>query len=133
MMKRKALQLMLLVVLVFSITTVALGAEQRFSANLPRNQGDIEVSTVRKATSEDTFMINMYSIGTGITTVCVWTEKDALIKRNYSSPYFQVGVGRTDGDYDILQPAVGDNVILNLDNPVVMSTTVSVSGIWSPN
>lgn len=55
-------------------------------------------------------------------------------KPNLSDPYNQV---RANNNYQTVSysstPNTGTNVILNLDNPVQSSSTVSVSGEWTPN
>ncbi len=64
-------------------------------------------------------------------TVCAWTE--GSLGNNYSSTYVQVGVGNHTMAYDLSVPSVGDNVVLNMDNPVMTSDVVGVKGDWSPN
>lgn len=119
--------------------TSAFAATAKFTGKLPANQGDTEVSTV--ARSNDTsavkyFSIKITSIGTGYTHVRAWTEKngDWGTKPNLSDPYNQV---KADNIYHTVDyttvPNKGDNVILNLDNPVNTSSQVDVAGEWSPN
>ncbi|CAM3124152.1 DUF2712 domain-containing protein [Paenibacillus sediminis] len=118
--------------------TSAFAATATFSGSLPANQGDTEISTVARA-NEDTavkyFSIKITSLGSG-TYVRAWTEKSGGIgaNPNLSDPYNQVAF---DSAYHTINystvPTKGTNVILNLDNPVVTSSTVSVSGAWSPN
>lgn len=118
-------------VFALSLSITAFAASTRFSATLPAHQDDTEVSTVRKATNKKSFSITVYSIGSGTDQVCAWTEGDST-GINYSSPYNQVGVGTKSFSYTG-QPQIGENVVLNLDNPVDLSTSVKVSGSWTPN
>lgn len=117
--------------LAFGLTMTAFAASTSFSATLPAHQGDTEVSTVRKATSTKSFSITINSIGSGTDKVCAWTEGDST-GTNYSSPYNQVGIGTKSFSYTT-QPVVGENVVLNLDNPVDIATSVKVTGSWTPN
>lgn len=86
---------------------------------------------MRKATSTKNFSITIKSIGSGTDEVCAWTEGDST-GTNYSIPYNQVGVGTKSFSYTT-QPKVGENVDLNLDNPVDIATSVKVTGSWTPN
>ena len=117
--------------LAFGLTMTAFAASTSFSATLPAHQGDTEVSTVRKATSTKSFSITINSIGSGTDTVCAWTEGDST-GTNYSSPYNQVGIETKSFSYTT-QPEIGENVVLNLDNPVDIATSVKVTGSWTPN
>lgn len=115
-------------VLMMGMTVFA--ASANFSTYLPIHQGDKEVSTIKKESTYDYFMVNFSSIGSGTTKVCVWTEKPG--GENYSSPSKQVGTGMNVVKYSTT-PEVGKNVVLNMDNPVYVSYTVPVSGVWTPN
>lgn len=117
-------------VLAFDLTMTAFAAYTGFSATLPAHQGDTEVSTVRRASNATHFTITVDSIDNG-TNVCPWTAGDSTDK-NYSSPYTQAGVETKDTSYAKL-PNIGENVVLNLDNPVDLPTFVKVSSSWTPN
>lgn len=118
--------------LTMCISLSVFAASTSFSAKLPANQGDTEVSTVRKESSTtDYFTITVNSIGTGTDKVCAWTEGDST-GFNYSSPYNQVGKETKNIKYSHI-PDKGENVVLNLDNLVSLSYTVSVSGSWDPH
>ena len=106
-------------------------ATTEFNGKLPTYQGDIEISTVRKEASTEYFSITMTYFGSGTDKVCAWTEGDST-GYNYSSPYNQVGLESKDIDYSHV-PDIGENVVLNLDNPVSVNYTVWVAGKWSPN
>lgn len=114
----------------FAASTVAW---DDFSATLPKNQGDTEVSTVARsnsASTEKNFTVNITSMPSGYTAVRAWTEKPA--GANYSNPYKQIGSGESDVSYSTT-PAQGKNVVLNLDNPVKTTKTPTVKGKWTPN
>lgn len=78
------------------------------------------------------FSVKISSIGTGYSYVRAWTETSA--GSNYSDPYEEV---QADSKYHTIDyttvPNKGNNVTLNLDNPVYTTSTVPVSGEWSPN
>lgn len=128
-MKKRFIGIGCICLLIFMMTASVFAATASFSGNLPVKQGDTEVSKVKRATSSSTWMINISKIGTGTSKVCAWTELEDGY--NLSSPYKQVGTGEKSMSYTAL-PAIGKNVVLNLDNPVYMTSTVSVSGKWSP-
>lgn len=112
---------------VFAATT----ATASFSVELPKKQGDAEVSKVRKATETVYFTVTINSIGTGTDKVCVWTEGDST-GYNFSDPSKQVGLGPNAIFYTHV-PDVGENVVLNMDNPVYLDYTVAVTGSWDPH
>lgn len=114
------------------LSTTALGATKSFTAHLPKNRADIEVSTISKAKTTEYFTLTIKSIAEGTDKVCAWTEGDSL-GINYSSPYVQVGIESRNIDYNLKQPKKGEAVVLNLDNPVSLSYTVKVTGSWTPN
>lgn len=130
-MNKKMITVPLGCVFAFGLTMTAFAVSTNFTANLPAHQGDTEVSTVRKATEEKDFSITIDSIQDGTNQVCVWTEGDSTGK-NYSSPYNQVGKETKSIPYTT-QPSIGENVVLNLDNPVDIETSVKVTGSWTPN
>lgn len=130
-MRKKITAIALGCVLTLGLSITAFAASASFSATLPAHQGDTEVSTVRKATDAKNFSITIDSIGSGTDQVCAWTEGDST-GTNYSSPYNQVGIETSSVTYT-KQPQIGENVVLNLDNPVDLATSVKVSGSWTPN
>lgn len=101
-----------------------------FSGKLPAHQSDEEISTVRKATTKAYFTVNMSKIGNSISRVNAWTESRWL-GINYSNPFQQIGMASTDIDYDTV-PDVGDDVVLNMDNPADVDYEISVAGQWTP-
>lgn len=129
MMVKRILKSAICVMLVLGMSTAVFAATTNFSTTLPQYQQDREVSTVRRGTESDSFKIHISSINGGTDKVCVWTEKPG--GGNYSNPYEQVGVQAKYIKYSSL-PKVGDNVVLNMDNPVYTSTLVTVSGSWDP-
>lgn len=133
---KKKIKLAIATLAVSMVTgTSAFAATGTFDATLPAKQGDTEVSTVARANTSDVveyFSIKISSIDSGYTAVRAWTEASA--GSNYSDPYTEV---RADGTYHTVDylttPNKGNNVTLNLDNPVYTTSSVSVSGEWSPN
>lgn len=130
-MKKKIASITLSCALMLGLSITAFAASGNFTATLPAHQEDTEVSTIRKETEAKTFSITVDSIGSGTDKVCAWTEGDST-GSNYSSPYNQVGIETKDISYTT-QPKVGENVVLNLDNPVSIATSVKVTGSWTPN
>lgn len=115
--------------------TSAFAATAKFSGTLPSKQGDTEISTVARANDADEvkyFSVKITSIDTGYSAVRAFTEKGN--GDNLSDPYTEVAAN---GKYATINyttvPSSGTNVVLNLDNPVYTTSTVSVSGEWSPN
>lgn len=131
--KKISISALIGVALAMCMSLSVFAATTRFTGYLPAYQGDTEISTVRKETSTAHFTIEMLVIdGTDTDKVCAWTEGDST-GYNYSSPYNQVAKGElTDIDYSHV-PDIGENVVLNLDNPVSLDHTVAVGGDWSPN
>ena len=102
------------------ITAFAAAAWEPFSANLPANRGDKEVSKAARASSNVShFSIMINLISDGYTAVRVWGVTSPY---EWAVPY-----------YDNSVPAMGTNVTLNLDNPVYTSASPTVSGKWTPN
>ena len=130
-MKRKFLSILLSCALVLSLSITAFAASTSFSATIPAHQGDTEVSKVRKETNEGSFSITVDFLSTGTDKICAWTEGDST-GTNYSSPYNQVGKETKSFDYTN-QPKIGENVVLNLDNPVDSSLAATARGSWTPN
>ncbi|WP_025681599.1 hypothetical protein [Paenibacillus massiliensis] len=114
--------------------TSAFGATANFSGNLPAKQGDTEISTVGRANASSSykyFTIKVTSLGTGYTSVRAWTE--GSWGGNYSDPYNEANLNASTNISYSTVPSKGDNVTLNLDNPVYSTSSVSVSGNWTPN
>lgn len=115
-----------------SVTAFAASAWDSFDSKLPENQGDTEVSTVARATSDvDHFSVNITSLSNGYTVLRAWTEGSH--GGNYSDPYVQISVGSTQDVKYTKIPNCGTNITLNLDNPVSTTITPSVTGTWTPN
>lgn len=130
--KKFSISVLACVALAICMSLSAFAATAPFTGYLPANQGDTEISTVRKETSTNYFSIHIYILGDATNKVCAWTEGDST-GYNYSSPYNQVEVYEpTDIKYTHV-PDIGENVVLNLDNPVDISSSVIVAGEWSPN
>lgn len=110
-------------------------SDTSFSGSLPANQGDTEISEVARASSDiNHFNIYLSSLGSGTTNVRAWGEVGS--GTNVSNPYWQIPFDNQTWNvpyYSESIPALGTNVMLNLDNPVNMTTSVSVSGKWRPN
>jgi len=116
------------------MATTAYAATATFSGILPAYQGDTEVSTVARAhdsTSYKYFTITITSLGTGYDSVRAWTEN--TLGGNLSDPFKQVSKNVQTNVYYTTVPSMGTNVVLNLDNPVYTSESVSVGGTWTPN
>lgn len=118
------------IALVLGLALSANAATASFTAKLPKNQGDTEVSTVARSTSASkNFCVKINSISNGFTHVRAWVEGTA--GKNFSNPLEQISIGTAYINYTTV-PAAGKNMILNLDNPVKSTTTPTVKGSWSP-
>ncbi|MFD2408683.1 hypothetical protein [Paenibacillus rhizoplanae] len=130
-----------LVVSAIFTTTSVFAVTASFSGSLPANQGDTEISTLVKSSDMPGFNIIISSLGSGSGNyVRAWAEKDGFwTNPNLSSPYNNIlydsssNNGWVGVSYDIEVPATGTKVTLNLDNPVNISSSVTVSGQWTPN
>lgn len=123
--------LSLMLVISASAATVAW---RSFSVKIPVNQGDVETTTVARAssTSEKKYFTVTLSANDEISSVRAWAE--AASGANLSSPYTVVDTGITNKNISYSQvPPVGVGVKLNLDNPENISRTFNVSGKWTPN
>lgn len=100
------------------------------TAYLPKHQGDVEVSTIARASDYSFFKVNITFIGPGTDKVRAWAEN--TIGTNLSSPYTQIGLGDNALFYTD-KPSIGTNVTLNLDNPVYLEYLVHVDFSWTPN
>ncbi len=132
--KRIAIIAITVCTLAMCMSISVFAATTKFSGELPKQQGDTEISTVRRAGStQKYFTIHVVNLDNVTNAVCAWTEGDST-GLNYSNPYVQVQKGRTTNvKYDKHVPDIGENVVLNLDNPVYLDYAVSVSGNWTPN
>lgn len=129
-----AIVLSVALIMAMSITAFATAnADQTdFAVNLPIFSNNKEVGKIAKAdNSTDHFTISISSISMEFTKVRAWTEKP--VGTNYSDPYEQIGVGdNQEMDYTTT-PKKGDQVVLNLDNPVYSTSSPTVIGSWTPN
>jgi hypothetical protein len=132
-LKKKILASVFAVALATSVLSIsAFAASDTINDLLPPNQGDTEVSTVaRESSTVGYFTITIDSISGGYTSVRAWTEV-GLFGNNCSSTNKSVGVGTTNCPYSDI-PQAGENVTLNLDNPVYTTDTPRVIGSWTPN
>lgn len=130
-MKRKLFSIIFGCILVLGLSITVFAATTSFTATIPAHQGDTETSTVRKESDTGYFSITIEFIGTGTDKLNAWTEGDST-GTNYSSPYNQVGLESKNITYTLL-PKIGENVVLNLDNPVDLVQVLTASGNWSPN
>lgn len=132
-MNKKILGLGLALVLCLSLSVPALAAySYGFSATLPANQGDTEVSKVSRGTDSEYWHIRIDSATQNVKKVHAWTEGG--LGDNYSSPSKTVSVGSGYAmKYDRVVPNEGQNVVLNLDNPNSVSYTVDLEGSWDPD
>ena len=110
---KKRVCMLLLFAFVLCTAMTAYAASTEFSAVLPKNQGDTEVSTVRKGSDYNFFTIGITSISNNMTKVCAWTEGE--VGNNLSSPYRQIANGETLPVFYDVTPGIGTNVVLNLD------------------
>ena len=85
-----------------------------YTGELPADTGDVEVSTVKKAYTNNYFAVSCKSSRSGLGSVNVWTETGWGV--NASSPNHPITA----------------NGILNIDNNSVTSTTYPIEGRWSP-
>lgn len=133
-MKKQSKIAIAVLAIVMLFATSAFAATANFSGNLPPKQGDTEISKVARLNNSNVykyFTIKITSLGSGYTSVRAWTE--GALGSNYSSPYEEANLNVSRSiSYDFV-PIQGANVTLNLDNPVYTTTSVSVSGNWTPN
>ena len=129
-----AISMAIMVVMTMSITAFAATvATESFSVKLYEKQKDREVSTIARSNHSDTVTyatVTIDSIANDYTAVRAWMEKPA--GANYSNPYTQIGIKKNKVNYSKV-PDKGDNVVLNLDNPVYTTKTPLVKGSWTPN
>ncbi|WP_289137373.1 hypothetical protein [uncultured Brevibacillus sp.] len=133
-MKKKSKFAIAVMTIGMLLGTSAYAATANFEGKLPANQGDTEISTVGRTNKPDAFKyfnIKITSLDSEYTSVRAWTE--GWTGSNYSNPYNEAELNViTQIAYDSV-PSKGDNVTLNLDNPVYTSSSVAVKGNWNPN
>ena len=120
-------------VMMFTLCMSVYAAWDDFTISLPTAQGDYELPRVQKTSTITCFSVKITDIGTtsdDYDTVMVWTEKPS--GDNYSSATYEAGLGKSNPPYDEQVPEVGDNVVLNMDNPIYTTDTPVVSGEWTP-
>lgn len=128
---KKLCAIIICMILVMGVTSIANAAWYSFNVKLPVNQGDVELPYIARAsTSVNYFTIKVDSISDGLTDVRAWVE--SKVGANLSSNTKQVSVGTTNVRYTYV-PTAGQNVKLNLDNPVKLTITPTVKGSWTPN
>ena len=123
---------LLFAALVFSTmkNTAAVSAWGNFTVNLPKNQGDAEVSAI--AYGGGNYMtVNITSISSGYTAVRAWAEKPS--GTNLTNVNRLVGLYSNNLCTYFTKQTVGKNVVLNLDNPVHTTAEPTVKGKWTPN
>jgi hypothetical protein len=131
-----SLMLVCVVTLALTLSAYALAWGTFNNHTIPANQGDTEVSTVKRdnnATTVKHFTISITGLTNGYTAICAWTETPT--GSNYSNPGNQISLATNQNVdyYSTNVPGKGDNVVLNFDNPVYTSTAISTSGTWTPN
>lgn len=112
----------------------ALTATDTFSISLPAQQGDTELPAVKKTTSSEIFWVFLDSVGTAsdtFTSVMAWTESPMGV--NYSDPTHEVDEGTSTAIAYNNTPAIGKNVVLNMDNPIYTTLSPVAVGEWTPN
>lgn len=131
--KKIAITAIISCVLLMTMSLTAFAVSANFAGTMPKHQGTLEVSTVRKDDpSIPYFSIKVTFIQLGVRSVCAWTEN--TVGYNFSNPYKQVDLNvETNVSYyaDSI-PSQGTNVVLNLSNPIDMSTGVGAMGSWNP-
>lgn len=130
---KKALAIIISICLIAAMSVTSIAAWDSFTATLPKNSLNTEVSTSAKSgNGTEYFTIDINSISGGYKSVRVWTE-NWITGANYSSSLTQIGVGKGQIiDYSTV-PSDGVQVVLNMDNPVRTENKPTVSGRWNPN
>ena len=122
------------IILMMALTISTFAANVDFSGNLPAKQGDTEISQVARendSTVKPYFTIKITSLGGNGDAVRAWTE--SIFEVNFSSPYNEAPLNESKNINYQRGPDTGIDVVLNLDNPVYTTNTVSVGGNWTPN
>lgn len=135
---KRIVSLLLICVLALGVSAVAFEDQieprdnwHHYVDELPANNGDKEVSTVKKSYSNNYFAVSCKSSRSGLGSVNVWTETGLGL--NASSPNHPINA---DGiiyncNYSS-KPSIQTEVTLNIDNNEVTSTTYPIEGDWSP-
>lgn len=98
---------------------------------LPADTGDVEVSTVKKAYTNNYFAVSCKSSRSGLGSVNVWTETGWGV--NASSPNHPITANGIINNVNYTnKPSIQTEVTLNIDNNSVTSTTYPIEGRWSP-
>lgn len=130
---KKALAIIISIFLIAAMSVTSIAAWASFTATLPKNSLNTEVSTVAKSgNGTKYFTIDIYSISDEFTSVRAWAE-NGFWGGNYSSSLTQIGVGTGQKINYSHVPDDGAHVTLNLDNPVRVEKTPTVKGRWNPN
>lgn len=135
-LKKRMCATVISIILIMCVTFpcyAAVSAWGNFNFDLPTYSADYEtglIGRVNTTTTKKYFTVTVSTLGTS--AVRVWTED--RYGYNFSGPYKNsIATGTYNCSYDIAVPNQGENVKLNLDNPVYTSTTPRITGKWTPN
>ena len=101
--------------------------------------GDTEVSTIAVSDPSVGHMeVTLYTMTNGYDSVRAWGEKSSFGHPNVSDPYDVIslqyqGINWNIYYYSSADIEQGDNIILNLDNPIYTEVRPIVTGRWTPN
>lgn len=113
------------------IATLAFSASSfaaSWSTNLDRWSGTDEVSTLLKSTSTATYYMSVSSVGSTYDCVEHWIETTAGSNRSDHK------ITKEGSDASPTSTALkGDEIVLNVKNPVNIHVEVTASGSWTPN
>ena len=102
-----------------------------YTGELPADTGDVEVSTVKKAYTNNYFAVSCKSSRSGLGSVNVWTETGWGV--NASSPNHPITANGIINNVNYTnKPSIQTEVTLNIDNNSITSTTYPIEGRWSP-
>lgn len=138
---KKVLLVMTCFVMAFAlaVSAYAVRSWEDFSASLPSNQGDTEVSTIAVSDPSVGHMeVTLYTMTNGYDSVRAWGEKSSFGHPNVSDPYDVIslqyqGINWNIYYYSSADIEQGDNIVLNLDNPIYTEFRPIVTGRWTPN
>ena len=99
-----------------------------WSVNLNRWSADKEIATTTKKTTNNTYYMKVDSVGGDYDSVMHWIEGDS--GRDYSAHSI---TKEGSNDSPASEAEKGDDVTLNVENPVFTRVLVSASGSWSAN